>query len=221
MADRSPDPSFADVRGVLFDMDGVLVHSMPQHWRSYEQVLGEAHDVPVAPDQVYSREGGTADDVVKAILADHGIEVGDEEAAKLGRDKQDRFREMGRPPLMDGAAEAVRAVKDRGLQVGVVTGTDRKNVGFLLGDLADGLDGVVSSDDVDHGKPHPEPYRKGCKALGLSPGEVLVVENAPNGIRSARAAGCRVVAVTTTLSTRDLADADAVVGSLKEVLDLL
>lgn len=216
-----PDDPFADVEGVLFDLDGVLVHSMPQHWRSYEQVLGERYDVDVAPEQVYGREGGTADDVVRAILADHRIEVSDEEAADLGREKQDRFREMGRPPLMDGAEATLRAVKDRGLKVGVVTGTDRKNVEFLLGDLAGLLDGIVSSDDVDRGKPHPEPYRRGCEALGLDPSAVLVVENAPNGVRSAVAAGCRVVGVTTTLSKRDLADADAVVEDLEGVLALL
>lgn len=209
-------PSF-DVDGVLFDMDGVLVDSMPQHARSYDDVLGQAHGIDVAPEEVYRREGQTGAEVVEAILADHGIEVTDEEAAKLGEAKQEAFRQMGMPELTEGAEAAIAGVKERGLKVGVVTGTDRKNVRFLLGKLARELDAIVSSDDVETGKPDPEPYLKGAEALGLDPERVLVVENAPNGVDSARAAGCPVVGYTSTLSADELGVDDAT-DDLTEVL---
>lgn len=206
-----------DVDGVLFDMDGVLVDSMPQHAASYDEVLGAAHGIDVDPEEVYRREGQTGAEVAKAILADHGIDVTDEAAAKLGEAKQEAFRQMGMPEVAEGAEETIRALGDRGLKVGVVTGTDRKNVRFLLGKLARDLDGIVSSDDVETGKPDPEPYVRGAEALGLDPERVLVVENAPNGVASARAAGCPVAGFTSTLSADELG-VDVATDDLTEVL---
>lgn len=208
-----------DVDGVIFDLDGVLVDSMPQHARSYQVVLQQSHGIDVAPEEVFRREGNTSTEVARAILADRGIEVADDEAERIGRAKQEAFRKMGIPDLLDGAAEVVRALKDEGLKVGVVTGTDRRNLELLLGPLAKEVDVTVTSDDVTNGKPDPEPYAKGAEALGLDPGRVLVVENAPNGVTSAREAGMHVLGVTSTLSEEELGDVDGVVDDLTEVIE--
>jgi sugar-phosphatase len=76
---------------------------------------------------------------------------------------------------------------------------------------------VVSADDVTHGKPHPEPYEMGARVLGLKPSECLVIEDAPAGIKAGKAAGCRVLAVLSSHSAVDLADADWIVPSLEHV----
>jgi mannitol-1-/sugar-/sorbitol-6-phosphatase len=70
---------------------------------------------------------------------------------------------------------------------------------------------LVTSDDVTHGKPHPEPYLKGAERLGFAPAECLVIEDAPAGIQSARAAGMKVIGMASTYSPSLLAEADAVV----------
>lgn len=206
-----------DVDGVLFDMDGVLVDSMEQHARSYDEVLGAAYGIDVDPEEVYRREGRTGAEVADAILADHGIEVTDAEAAKLGEAKQEAFRQMGMPEVADGAEDAIVGCKERAKKVGIVTGTDRKNVRFLLGELSRIVDAIVSSDDVENGKPDPEPYLLGAEELGLDPKRVLVVENAPNGVASARAAGCQVVGFTSTLTAEELG-VDVATDDLREVV---
>lgn len=76
---------------------------------------------------------------------------------------------------------------------------------------------IVTADDVENGKPHPEPYLKGAEILDARPEACVVIEDAPSGVQAARAAGMRVVAVATTYSVRDLLEADVVVGGLKEI----
>jgi pseudouridine 5'-phosphatase len=74
---------------------------------------------------------------------------------------------------------------------------------------------VLTCDDVTHGKPHPEVYELAAARFGLTPGEVVVLEDSPNGLRAAKAAGARCVAVPHDSTPRgQLADADAVVPSL-------
>jgi sugar-phosphatase len=75
----------------------------------------------------------------------------------------------------------------------------------------------VTADDVENGKPHPEAYLKGAEILGAAPETCVVIEDAPAGVRSAKAAGMRVVAVATTHREEDLYEADVVIGALSDV----
>ena len=75
----------------------------------------------------------------------------------------------------------------------------------------------VSADDVAEGKPHPEAYLTGARILGVSPGSCLVVEDTPSGVRAARAAGMRVVALATTHPAEDLSEADVVASALTKL----
>jgi sugar-phosphatase len=76
---------------------------------------------------------------------------------------------------------------------------------------------IISGDDVERGKPDPEPYRRGAELLGFRPEECVVVEDAPSGVGSGKAAGCRVLGVLGTHSAEELHEADWVVGSLEEL----
>ena len=76
---------------------------------------------------------------------------------------------------------------------------------------------LVTADDVEHGKPHPEPYLKGAEKLGFKPDDCLVIEDAPAGIRAGRAAGMKVVGITSTYAASKLGEADAVVAGLAQI----
>jgi mannitol-1-/sugar-/sorbitol-6-phosphatase len=76
---------------------------------------------------------------------------------------------------------------------------------------------LVTSDDVTNGKPHPEPYLKGAERLAYKPADCLVIEDAPAGIRSARAGGFKVVGITSTYAADALGLADAVIGRLEQI----
>lgn len=91
----------------------------------------------------------------------------------------------------------------------------------LPDELLRGFAEIVTSDDVSQHKPHPEPYLKASQALGVSAGDCLVVENAPAGIASARAAGAVCFALTTTLSPEHLGQANAIFAGLDELTHYL
>jgi sugar-phosphatase len=77
---------------------------------------------------------------------------------------------------------------------------------------------VVTADSVLHGKPHPEPYQAAARILGLEPQECLVIEDAPSGVESGKAAGCKVLAVLSSHPVADLAEADWIIPSLEYVI---
>jgi sugar-phosphatase len=76
---------------------------------------------------------------------------------------------------------------------------------------------MITADEVENGKPHPEPYLKGAKALGVKPEECLVIEDAPAGIRSAHAGGMKVIGFASTYRSEQLAEADAVIKNFVEL----
>ena len=115
--------------------------------------------------------------------------------------------------VMPGALDLVRSVPAG--KWGVVTSGSRllatnrlPYCGLPVPDV------LVTSDDVTHGKPYPEPYLKGAERLGFSPAECLVIEDAPAGIAAARAAGMRVIGMASTYAPEKLHEADAVVKKL-------
>jgi sugar-phosphatase len=76
---------------------------------------------------------------------------------------------------------------------------------------------IITADRVTNGKPHPEPYLKGAKILGLAPGDCIVIEDSPSGAKAGHAAGCKVLATTFSHSIDQLAAADWIVESLAKV----
>jgi beta-phosphoglucomutase-like phosphatase (HAD superfamily) len=82
---------------------------------------------------------------------------------------------------------------------------------------------IVTSHDIVHGKPHPEPYLKTAEKLGVAPANALVIEDSVQGVRSGKAAGCRVAAITTSFPRERLleVEADYVVDSYAELSELL
>jgi mannitol-1-/sugar-/sorbitol-6-phosphatase len=187
-------------RGVLFDLDGVLVDSTPAVARVW---AGWAHAHGFDPDEVVKKAHGRPSiATIRELLpgADHAAE-----------DREVERREIadveGVVPL-PGAMELLQALPlDRWA---IVTSCTRALAQVRIG--AAGLPRpkyLVTSTDVKHGKPDPEPYLKGAQLLGVAASECLVIEDAPAGIRSGKAAGARVLALRTTASDAELQQAGA------------
>jgi HAD superfamily hydrolase (TIGR01509 family) len=202
----------------LFDLDGVLADSMPQHARAYQAALAP-YQVTIAQAEVFRREGMNARAVAQELLAERGIRVDDAEARRLGDAKQAAFRAMGRVPLMEGAEACLDALRGGGVRCAVVTGTSRENAAFILGPLAARFDAIVADGDYHRSKPDPEPYLAGASKLHVAPKDCAVVENAVHGVHAARAAGMACLALPSTMPADELqaAGATAIVAGLREV----
>ena len=187
-------------KAVLFDMDGVLFDSMPHPASSWAKVCSE-FGLHMTPTEAYMHEGRTAASTIN-LLSNRtwGRNATEAEIEKIYAEKCRLFNSLPEAEKMPGAAQVLEQVKQVGLQIMVVTGSGQAS---LLSRLETNYPGyfaperIVSSKDVRHGKPDPEPYLMGLKKLGLQPWEAIVVENAPLGVRAAVGAQIFTIAVNT------------------------
>lgn len=187
-------------KAVLFDMDGVLFDSMPNHAKSWAKVCTE-FGLSMTPEEAYMHEGRTGASTINILTQRYWHrDATPEEVEHIYAEKCRLFNACPEAPKMPGAEEVLSRVRAAGLTIVVVTGSgqlsllDRLNhnyPGYFKPEL------IVSSKDVKHGKPDPEPYLMGLKKAGLHPWEAIVVENAPLGVRAAVAANIFTVAVNT------------------------
>ncbi len=188
------------IKAVLFDMDGVLYDSMPNHAYCWHNAMKEC-GIVMSQEQAYEWEGMRGVEVIKNLVKQQqDTELTDDEAQQMYNVKARIFASLQQAQPMPGARQVLQKLHDAGVKIVVVTGSGQKTLLDKLVADYEGLilpDMIVSSNDVNHGKPHPEPYLKGLDKAGVSAAEALVVENAPLGIRAARAAGIETIAVNT------------------------
>jgi sugar-phosphatase len=193
---------------ILLDLDGVLIdstRSVDRQWRAWarEKEIDEEKVMAIA-------HGVRSIEVIRAVAPhlDAATEVEWLESHEAA-DQTD-------VAVMPGASELIRSIPE-GRWCVVTSGTRylataRLQFGGLPVPLV-----LVTADDVANGKPHPEPYLKGAELLGFKPGECLVIEDAPAGIRSAHAAGMKVIGLASTYPGAKLSEADAVVEKLNQI----
>ena len=185
---------------ILFDMDGVLYDSMPNHSKAWSQAM-ERFGMHMTPHDVYLNEGATGHDtVVRISLRDRGYEASEKEIDDIYGYKAQLFRSMPEARVMPGSQEVFRKAAAAGLKILIVTGSGQKNLIERVQRDYEGYitrDRMVTAFEVKRGKPYPDPYLKGLQIAGVPASEAVVVENAPLGIRAAVAAGIDTIAVNT------------------------
>jgi len=183
------------VEAVVFDLDGVIVDS-EIWWDEARRDFAAARGKTWTEEDRVAVMGANSRQWSHTMRRRLGIDDGDELIERAVVDAVvDRYRREG-PPLIDGAIESVRRIAAR-WPVAVASSAHPEVIEAALG--ATGLDGVfrvvVSSDEVEHGKPEPDVYLEAARRLGLPPARCLVVEDSYNGVRAGRAAGMTVVLV--------------------------
>jgi HAD superfamily hydrolase (TIGR01509 family) len=203
---------------VVFDMDGVLVDTEPLHFRCLNRVVGMAGGrISEAENQAYI--GATQDAVFRAIIARHGLPG----ALQSYLDHYNAVvLEALQGPLdpVPGAPELLARLRALGVPLAVASSSNRAWIDATLGalGLAPSFPVVAAGDEVAHSKPAPDVFLLAAARLGVPPTACVAVEDSPNGVRAARAAGMRVVAVRTPyVAAADLPPADLVVDSLAEL----
>lgn len=192
--------SLKNKSAILFDMDGVLYDSMPNHARAWSMAM-EHFGMHMTPHDVYMNEGATGHDTVARIsMRDRGTDATKQEIEDIYAYKASLFRSMPEAQIMPGAREVFRKAAEAGLKILIVTGSGQKN---LIERVQQDFKGYITRErmvtafEVTRGKPYPDPYLKGLELAGVPAQEAVVVENAPLGIHAAVAAGIDTIAVNT------------------------
>lgn len=196
------------IRGVLFDMDGVLMSSLGSVERSWHKyAISRDLDPEFAIKMAHGRR---AIETIRALRPDlddkaelqviEDLEVADNEGLVV----------------LPGVREMIAALPEDAWAI-VTSATERLARSRLA------VAGIaiprhfITADRVTNGKPHPEPYLRGAELLGVAPDRCVVVEDAPAGVAAGKAAGCKVLAVLTTHAPETLTAADWRVETLAEV----
>ena len=188
-------------RVVLFDMDGVLYDSMPNHAIAWQESMAK-YGIHMTADDAYATEGARGVDTIREMVRrQQHREIDEAEAQKMYDLKSQTFHSLPEAPVMPGILNLMRQIHASGLQCGVVTGSgQRPLISRILKDFGDYVDEahITTAYDVTRGKPLPDPYLMGLhKAGDLAPWQAVVIENAPLGVRSGHAARIFTIAVNT------------------------
>ena len=202
----------ARIRALIFDLDGVVLNSMPAHAACWCQAFAE-FGLEVAPEVIYRYEGALDDEALDRLGAENGLALTPGQFDRIYQRQRALFEQdhSRRVSFFPEAVRLIRELSDTSLDLALVTSSRRE---VLNTEVWQGLTAwfspVVTGDRVVRHKPHPEPYLTALGALGLDRAEAVVIENAPAGIASALAAGLTCLALATTLSEAELAEAHQV-----------
>jgi beta-phosphoglucomutase len=183
-------------RGVIFDVDGVLVDSYTAHWRSWQQ-LGAETGVPFTEVEFQAGFGRTSREVISEHWRSQNLTSDD--VSRMDERKEALYRQLVEAdfPAMEGAADLIEQLRDAGFALAVGSSGPRQNIDLVLRKihLLDAFETVVSGEDVTRGKPDPQVFLVAAERLKVAPARCIVIEDAPAGVAAAHAARMTAVAL--------------------------
>ncbi len=205
------------IKAVIFDMDGVITNTMPDHYKAWRRVLLDA-GVAITQREIYLREGQPGNITVREILKEKGFKYSEALMKDILARKEALFKKIVKRRFVPGARGFLHFLKRRGFVLGLVTGTACHEVERILPVGLLKLFSVrITGCEVKKGKPDPEPYLKALKKLKIKPHDAVVIENAPFGILSAKRAGLECLALETSLPKSFLKEADLISHSYADL----
>jgi beta-phosphoglucomutase len=215
------------VKGIIFDLDGVLVNSMPTHFRAWKVAFDKVAGLDIAERDIYLLEGMRGIELVIRIFEQKGFS--DHSLAKVVHDEKSKiFKEIRSSEPFEGVKEIIDSIK---CKKAVVSGSGGNDVETIIEEAfgKSKFDIIITADDIKKGKPDPSAFLEALRRVEINPQEAIVVENAPLGAMAAKSAGigCFVVLNNTPLKRSDF---DGIIaqdrifektGSLKRTLDEL
>jgi beta-phosphoglucomutase len=181
------------MKGLIFDLDGVLVDSMPTHYKAWKIAFDETTSLQVDERSIYLLEGMRGEDLVEEIFKKYSYTDLSKTKEVLLR-KDEIFRSMMNVKPYDKVNEILRQLK---CTKGIVSGSAKQDVVSIIDRCLqnDVINIVLTGDDIAQGKPNPEGFKLFLQRARLNPSDVLVIENAPLGVQASNNAAINPVVV--------------------------
>lgn len=200
-------------KAVIFDLDGVIIDSMPFHYAAWQEAFAEV-GIDVPEEEIYQREGEKGEITAKEVYKKFKNEEPASDLVRfITKTKRDKYRDKFELRVMPGIPELLITLKNKDLKLALVTGSSlqvfqqfRKNCS-----LFELFDVIITGEDTRNGKPAPDPYIMAVKKLDIPSTNCYVVENGPLGIKSAVSANltCFVIKGSSPLPEKALQEAGA------------
>ncbi len=209
------------IKTIFFDLDGVIVDSEPIHAKAKKIIL-DFYSIKY-PDSIFNDFIGQPDEVFFKHVYEN-LDKKKNPYKSLLQEKYNRFFELiPEMKLVEGFTSFINEIKKRNIKTALVSSTSTYT--FSLIDkhfhLADLFDLLITEKDTERHKPFPDPYIKALQVLPASADSTVVIEDSPNGIKSAKEAGCKVFALTTSFKKDKLIEADEILNNYKEITEIL
>ena len=205
-----------DSQAVIFDLDGTLIDNNEFHlktWRLYLQQAGRE-----VSEEEYNANinGRTNKDVIQYI---YGKEITEEEILRHTLEKEAIYREIYNPYIkpVEGLLDFLEILNNEQIPMAIATSGIQVNIDFMLEHIPikKYFKEIVNSAHIQKGKPDPEIYLKTASLLEIEPSHCLVFEDAVVGIKSAKSAGMKVIAISTTHPKAELSEADLIIDDFR------
>jgi len=206
-------------RGMIFDIDGVLVDSYEAHFLSWKQ-LAERHGRVCTEEQFADQFGRTTREVLQVQWSNANLS--DDDLSRLDDEKEALFRDViaDQFPEMPGATEFIHQLIEAGWKIGLGSSGPEENVSLAVEklNLERKVEAAISGNDVTKGKPAPEVFLKAAEKMDVAPRDCIVIEDASHGIEAAHRAGMKAIGFVSRGRTREeLAAADLLVERFDEL----
>jgi mannitol-1-/sugar-/sorbitol-6-phosphatase len=214
------NPAIPAIAGILFDMDGVLINSEPLHEFTLLELSGQFGRRFEKESELQQFKGLPEVSIARLLKKIYPkVTLTTDEITKL-RLKQ-LLENFDVVQMIEGSLEFVKRCKAAGFRLGLTTSAARvvQQLAFEKFGLSEYFDAVVTGEDIERGKPDPEPYLLTAANLSQPATACLVIEDAVSGVISGKAAGCLVVGITTSFAAADLRNggADLVISSFRDL----
>ena len=201
------------MKGIIFDMDGVLVDAMPYHCKALQIAIKQMTNIDIDDRTIFLLEGMPADEMIKEIFIRKGYDNNPYYFSivdKLHNLKKEILKQILIVKPINGVRELIRELD---CSKAIVSGAARQEVQDIIYKTFDRekFEVVITGDDLDEGKPNPDPFETALERMNLKPQEALVVENAPLGVQAANKAGIECI-VTLNNSTLTISDFKGLIG---------
>jgi len=206
------------IKGVLFDMDGVLVDS-ERYICKAAQLMFKELGINVSPDDFIPFIGMGENKYLGGVAEKYKAEV---DIERIKARTYDIFASIVKDNLLPlpGAIEFISECREKGFKLALATSADKVKMDVNLREIGlphSAFNSIITGIEVANKKPFPDIYLKAAESICLKPEECLVVEDAVSGIKAGRSAGCKCLAVTTSFSASELSEADWICDSLLNV----
>jgi beta-phosphoglucomutase family hydrolase len=209
------------IKGIIFDMDGVLIDSNSFHYNNWNSYFKRKFNLTLSKEEFASRLGASSRDFTEYFLKKYNIKTSYDEMAPRIMKLYDETRHMIK--LKEGIKEKLAELKSK-YRIALATGANRQAAEYIVTNLgvADYFDYIIAGNEVREAKPNPEIFLKAAQELKLQPNECVVIEDAELGLKAAKSAGMFAISIPDELTkNQDHSIADIKLKSIFELDDVL
>jgi len=197
---------------IIFDLDGTLIDNNRYHidaWKVFYKKIGREFSM----DEYKNNMNGRINrDIFRYLF---GNEISAEEIERLTEEKEGLYRELYAPHIQPiaGLLPFLKQIKEAGIPIAIATSGLPKNIAFMFEHITmrHFFDDIIDATFITNSKPHPEIFLKAAAAVHANPQNCIAFEDSVAGVRSAKAAGMKVIGLTTTHTAEDLHEADRII----------